>query len=350
MAEAVGGTVVGVDMTALDLRVLLTGVITIANVSHVVVDYGGGDSDQFFGTFDYAAPGLLNGGTITDIREFDNGAMKFDANFLHIPVLTFMDWIANGQTDLALSTMFAGADKFTGSPFDDVLNSYAGNDTVNSGAGNDVVVAGDGNDHVSAGAGNDTVSGGAGNDTIEGNDGVSYLRGDDGNDLIVGGSSFDDINGNQGNDTIKGGGGDDWVVGGKDDDNLSGEDGADIVYGNLGNDTCSGGAGADLIRGGQGNDVINGGDGNDWLSGDRGSDVLTGGQGADTFHFFAGADVDRVLDFHWFEGDRVQLDPGSVYTLSQVGADTVLRIGATDQLILVGVQLSSLPDGWVFVG
>jgi hypothetical protein len=33
---------------------------------------------------------------------------------------------------------------------------------------------------------------------------------------------------------------------------------------------------------------------------------------------------------------------------SQVGADTVLEMGGGNQMILVGVQLSTLTPGWVF--
>jgi serralysin len=57
--------------------------------------------------------------------------------------------------------------------------------------------------------------------------------------------------------------------------------------------------------------------------------------------------VDRAADFNAAEGDRVVLDPGRSYTVSQVGADTVVDIGNGDQVILVGVQLSTLPTDWV---
>lgn len=179
-------------------------------------------------------------------------------------------------------------------------------------------------------------------------DASNYLRGDAGDDVIWGGPLFDDINGNMGNDTGHGGLGDDWVVGGKDDDQLFGDDGSDIVYGNLGNDTCEGGAGADLIRGGQADDVLRGGAGSDWLSGDRGNDTLAGGSGADIFHTFAEAGIDRVTDFNPGEGDRVQVDPGTQYTVNQVGADTVIDMGNGNQMILVGVQMSSLTGDWIF--
>jgi serralysin len=55
-----------------------------------------------------------------------------------------------------------------------------------------------------------------------------------------------------------------------------------------------------------------------------------------------------VLDFNLSEGDRVQLDPGTVFSVSQVGADTVIDMGAGDQMILVGVSMSSLTGPWIF--
>ena len=75
---------------------------------------------------------------------------------------------------------------------------------------------------------------------------------------------------------------------------------------------------------------------------------LRGGAGADIFHAFTGAGLDRIVDFSVSEGDRVQLDPGDVYTVSQAGADTVISLGAGDQVILVGVSMASLPAGWIF--
>jgi Ca2+-binding RTX toxin-like protein len=137
-------------------------------------------------------------------------------------------------------------------------------------------------------------------------------------------------------------------VGGKDNDLLFGDDGTDIVWGNLGNDTCDGGNGDDQCRGGQGDDSVSGGAGNDFISGDRGSDTVTGGAGADLFHTFSGAGLDRVLDFHLSEGDRVMLDPGTVFSVTQVGSDTVVDMGNGDQMILVGVQMSTLTPGWIF--
>ena len=170
-----------------------------------------------------------------------------------------------------------------------------------------------------------------------------------GDDVLVGTLAGGTIMAGDGNDTIDGGVGDDWVVGGKGDDSQMGGFGDDIVWGNLGNDTLSGGSGNDQIRGGQGDDSISGGSGNDYVSGDRGNDTESGGSGADMFHTFSGAGIDRVLDFAYSQGDRVMLDPGTTFTASQVGADTVVDMGNGDQMILVGVTLSTLPSDWIFV-
>lgn len=180
-------------------------------------------------------------------------------------------------------------------------------------------------------------------------DGLDYLRGGEGNDWIFGGFGFDDAHGNQGDDTLYGGHGGDWVVGGQGQDSLSGDDGDDLGLGNLGDDTVWGGAGADVLRGGQGADSVEGGTGADLIYGDRGDDTLAGGTGADTFASFAEAGLDRVIDFNRGEGDRVRLDPGSVFSVSQQGSDIVVEITGGARVVLVGVSLSSLDSGWIGV-
>jgi hypothetical protein len=333
----------------------------------------------------YARDTFWNSGTINGVINLGLGDDQYDG---HLGVLT--------------NSLFAGdgADSVAGGAAAETLNGEAGADTISGGAGDDIVDGGRDGDVLDGGVGADTVtyasatmgvkldlaagtadssgadtltgferviggvfadtltgsagtdslSGGAGGDSLSGGAGSNYLRGDDGDDLVVGGSGFDDINGNMGNDTASGGLGDDWVVGGKDNDSLSGDAGGDIVWGNLGNDTLDGGDGADQVRGGQGDDVVNGGAGDDFVSGDRGNDTITGGGGADLFHGSQDAGIDRVLDFHASEGDRVMLDPGTAYTLSQAGADTVIDMGGGHQMVLVGVQYASLAAGWIFLG
>ncbi|HZZ69536.1 MAG TPA: NF038122 family metalloprotease [Phenylobacterium sp.] len=208
-----------------------------------------------------------------------------------------------------------------------------------------------GNDFLVGQATGSTIDGGSGADTITADSGTDYLRGGDGDDVIVSGAGFDDINGNKGNDTIDGGvGGSDWLVGGQGDDSITAHVSDNLVYGNLGNDTLVGGTGADIIRGGQGDDSIVAGSGNQFLSGDRGNDTIQGGSGADTFHGSQDAGIDRVLGFHLAQGDRVELDPGTTYSVSQVGADTVIDMGGGNQMVLVGVQMSTLTGNWIFEG
>jgi Ca2+-binding RTX toxin-like protein len=302
------------NMYSLLLHNLAGGFMNVLKDDTIVVDFGGGNAIRFFGDFVYSSPiDLPMGGELNRYQETYGGQVAFDAKYLSVPILDVVSPTGKTPDDI-LAEMFAGDDRFMGSPFNDLLRGFAGNDTINGG------------------------------------EGQSYLRGDEGNDLLIGGAGFDDMNGNMGNDTLHGGDGTDWVVGGKDGDLLYGEGGDDLILGNLGWDTLSGGVGNDTMRGGQDNDVLEGGDGNDWLSGDRGLDVLYGGRGADTFHFFPGADVDRIMDFNAGEGDHVLLQLGTIYSVEQVGPDVLLRTGQFDQLVLVNVQLSSLPSGWLIEG
>ena len=248
---------------------------------------------------------------------------------------------------------------------DDVLHGGGGMDTIGSEGGNDQLHGDDGDDFVFGGAGDDFVHGNAGNDTVNGDAGEDLVYGGRGDDVAFGGADgdlmFGDLGddvlqGNTGQDTLSGGGGGDVLQGGQDADVLLGGDGGDLLFGdrgddflqgNIGADTLQGGIGNDLLHGGQNNDVLIGGEGDDSLSGDLGDDVLTGGLGADVFMAFAGVGVDRVLDFHAGEGDRVYIHPGASYRLVQDGADGVIDMGGGNRLILANVQLSGLPDGWI---
>ena len=230
-------------------------------------------------------------------------------------------------------------------------DGYTGSYTVQfSQAGSapqDVPTSGD--DVLLGKGGGDTIDALAGADTITGADGSNFLRGGDGDDSITSGTGFNDINGNKGEDTIIGhslvG---EWLVGGQGDDSIASHADNNILYGNLGNDTLVGAGSGEIVRGGQGDDSMVAGSGTEFLSGDRGSDTIQGGAGADTFHTFSGAGLDVVLGFNAAKGDHVLLDAGTRYTLSQVGADTVIDMNGGDEMILRNVQLSTLPDGWIF--
>jgi serralysin len=320
MATFTAGSIQAMSFDGIEIASFLLGDVTAATATTFQTS-GNGIVDTFAGAFQYAGP-TLTGGVITGITETYLGQTVFT---LHSPnaisVSTFIGWANANANFQAMSTIFANNDVITGSPFGDQMRGYNGNDQI---------------------------YGGSGGDTLAGEAGQDLLRGEMGNDSLAGGAEWDDMHGNQGNDTLYGGEGGDWVVGGQNSDLLYGEAGLDIVHGSMGADSLYGGADADQLRGGQDNDTLSGEAGADWLSGDRGADTISGGAGADTFHFFAGAGLDRVLDFNGAEGDRVIFEtPGVARTISQVGADTVIDLGAGDQMVLVGVQLSTLPAGWI---
>lgn len=201
------------------------------------------------------------------------------------------------------------------------LSLGAGNDTIVLDGGNFGIVTGDGRNSVTTGAGNDSVSGGSGDDTI------------------------------------------------------SAGAGNDSIFGFGGNDRLSGGAGDDSIQAvGSGNVVLDGGEGNDFLVSGWGLDTLIGGAGADIFQFFGQGGIDRVLDFTYAAGDRVdaaffRFDPetegfppeavaratvtdpiGEGYvrvTQTAEGVLVGLVANAGSGLLLTGVTLADLPPDFL---
>ncbi|MBJ7411521.1 MAG: hypothetical protein JHD15_14310, partial [Phenylobacterium sp.] len=288
----------------------------------------------------YDSNDQLIGGTVTSISYGEPGFQVFAKDGTGVPAADFGRWVATNAVQEAFSTFLARNDHITGGGAADLIRGYAGNDLIEGRGGGGTIYGGAGDDVIYALYQGLVPSGVA--------EGVTYLRGDEGNDYIIGGAAFDDINGNMGNDTASGGVGDDWVVGGKDNDLLFGGAGSDLVYGNLGADTCDGSDGNDVVRGGQDGDLVFGGAGDDYVSGDKGDDTVAGGAGADLFHTFGDAGIDRVTDFSLAQGDRVLLDPGTQYTVAQSGADTVISMTGGGQMILVGVQMSTLTAGWIF--
>ena len=125
-----------------------------------------------------------------------------------------------------------------------------------------------------------------------------------GADSIVGAAAADTLRGYAGDDVINGGAGTNYLRGDEGADSIVGGSGFDDINGNMGNDTASGGVGEDWVVGGRDNDVLSGGDAYDLVYGNLGSDTC--------------------------DGD---------------GGDDIVRGG---QMILVDVQLSALPQGWIF--
>lgn len=255
----------------------LAGFWDLPKVSSSATSYAVDAGDNFvadftIGNLTFNTAGKPASGTITAIEERLNGEIACRIANLQVSVPQFYQISAAGQNSVAISTMFGGDDSFSGSGFDDYIESYAGHDWVFGGAGKDTINGGDGNDHLY---------------------GQSANGGLDDADVINGGEGSDYIQGNAGDDTLDGGNGSDRINGGNGADSITGGNGNDVINGNAGNDRIDGGTGEDSIRGGQGDDTISGGNGDDVLIGDLGNDVLVGGQGFDTMTGGGGADTFR---------------------------------------------------------
>jgi Ca2+-binding RTX toxin-like protein len=203
-------------------------------------------------------------------------------------------------------------------------------------------------DRLNGTAAADSMTGGGGDDLMLGGAGDDFLRGLDGADTVEGGAGNDDANGNVGSDIVRGGEGADFVRGGRDADTVYGDAGDDPhVNGNIGDDSVIGGDGRDTVYGGQGADTLYGEAGDDFLSGDLGTDILYGGAGADRFAIRPGSGVDWVADFRPAEGDRIQLAPGTPYSVSSAGGQVVVDLGGGDLLGLMGVAAGTFLSEWI---
>ncbi|WP_272943128.1 calcium-binding protein, partial [Pseudomonas putida] len=166
--------------------------------------------------------------------------------------------------------------------------------------------------------------------------------------LIIAGGGNDVINGSAGNDQLRGGSGNDTLNGGDDNDSLDGGLGNDILNGGTGSDTLFGDAGNDILSGGSGNDFLNGDVGDDTVNGGAGDDTMMATDGNDVFQFAAGFGNDLIINFDSnATGGQDLLDItafnitaatfAASVTIADVGDDTLVSIGATDSIRLVGV-------------
>jgi Ca2+-binding RTX toxin-like protein len=269
-------------------------------------------------TFSAGAP---TGGTVTGyIAEYLSGGtwrQAFALEGLSVGVMTLYNAaITSSVTDdrAVISTMFAGADRFTGSSMSDGFDGHAGNDTLRGNAGSD------------------TLQGGAGNDSLDGGTGIDRLVGGTGNDVFVVDVAGDVV-------VEASGGGTDTVYSavtralGAYQENLVLTGAALGGTGNALPNTLTGNAAANTLAGEAGNDRLLGGTGNDLLRGGAGLDSLTGGAGLDIFRFdtapSAATNADRIFDFIAAD-DRLQFENAVFPGLGAAGALPVaaFRLGA----------------------
>ncbi|MFN6464903.1 MAG: phytase [Nostoc sp. DedVER02] len=235
-------------------------------------------------------------------------------------------------------------------------------DTVNLESGQ-FFSAGDGADFIEGTEGN-TIEAGKGDDTVlTGSE--SSVSGNDGKDQI-----FIGQNGPAKNTSADGGNGDDviTVVEASGSNNLFGAEGDDTLtviegsrqslFGGSDNDTLRSSGSNNRLYGGSGddkifsnvNDSLSGGDGDDVLfAGQQGSNRLSGGTGADQF-LIANASLPAskniVTDFT-IGIDKIGLGgigvtQFSAITLLQQGNDTLVKIGNTELVSLLGITSTSL--------
>ena len=249
---------------------------------------------DFYGSFTYDQTGLT-GGTINTIQSYEYGSMVSAVTGLSLNVLTYNAYIAANDVQGLYGYVLSGADTFTGSSGNDMLETFAGNDVINSGGGNDVLSGGTGSDIMQGGNGSDFyVVESAGDQVVE--------SAGSGTDAVYSSVSFTLPSNVEGLFLAENFG------------TLSGTGNAsdNLIIGNNSGNFIAGNDGMDLLHGRTGNDSINGGNGDDVITGDAGADTLTGGAGADLFIYAQVSDSavgsgDTITDFNAAQGDRIDI-------------------------------------------
>lgn len=199
------------DMTYLDVSALRSGTTTQATAARMTLKFNDQVSDVFIGSFTYRN-GVLSSGTLTGMGEYIGGKLAFEIYDFSMSVSTFNNYIRQGDTFGALSTMLRGEDDINGGGLNDALAGFAGDDWIRGWGGNDVLFGGDGSDIILGDDGNDDLLGEAGDDTMWGGEGSDAMDGGDGSDWLNGQEGNDFLYGGRGNDRLTGGPGADWFA------------------------------------------------------------------------------------------------------------------------------------------
>jgi trimeric autotransporter adhesin len=190
--------------------------------------------------------------------------------------------------------------------------------------------------------------------------GVRSFIGSAYDDIFTGNSNSNTFSGGAGNDTFYSGAGVDRIDGGTGVNTVSYASSVSNVNVNLQTGLGAGGSaeGDTIINvqnviGSAFNDTIIGDAGNNVLTGGAGNDILTGGAGIDTFVYQPAFGFDTITDFVAGAGtthDTLQLSLGTQFSSlaqviaasTQVGANTVITIDATDTITLNNVTKTAL--------
>ncbi len=233
---------------------------------------------------------------------------------------------------------------------------------------NQTIITGDGADIVESTENNKIITGN-GDDTVFAGSNSSVSTGEGSDRVFVG------INGPASNTNVDGGAGDDKLIvieanginnlfGGAGNDTLQVIEGSrQNLYGGLGDDTLISGGSNNRLYGGSGddklfsnfNDSLFGGDGDDVLfAGNQGNNRLTGGAGADQFWIVnASLPTSKNIATDFTPGiDAIGIDAIGIggigviqfsdLTLLQQGNDTLVKIGNTEVVSLIGITANML--------
>ena len=237
----------------------------------------------------------------------------------------------------------------------------------------DIMAGTDGVDGLRGGEGDDTLEGGAGRDYLEGEAGSDLLRGgvdndyayyaapqdrftlsrDDDGTVLVTDTQSGDVDRLSAVEAVGFSDVPVTIVAVQRWDNPNGSswhDGsifADTISGTAVVDGMDGGLGNDRLDGGGSNDYVSGGQGNDTLIGGAGNDYLVGGAGADVFAFTASSGFDRIEDFSFADGDRIQLAAGTPWGVFSNPDGAWLSFGPDAAVLLAGVQPDSVTSSWI---
>lgn len=180
------------------------------------------------GFVDNDADDIPDTGTIHGISVTFEGDPFFAVSGLDMDWPDYWNFVALGDQDLFLNTVFGSADTITGSSGNDYLIGLGGNDTMSGGGGKDTLDGGKGKDGIEGGAGKDRLIGGASQDTLTGDAGADMFVFGKAKDTGVGANKRDivsDYDAAEGDvlDLRKMNTNDDFHVGGTTFDNEAGE-------------------------------------------------------------------------------------------------------------------------------
>ena len=143
----------------------------------------------------------------------------------------------------------AGDDIIRGLGGNDLVCGGFGADTIYGGFGNDNLFGNAGPDTILGNAGADSIHGGFGVDELRGGPGPDEIMGSRNADTIYGDAGADTLYGGRGHDTLVGGLHADRLSGGNGNDTLLGGQGPDILRPGSGVDVTDGGLGVDRVAG-----------------------------------------------------------------------------------------------------